>query len=130
VLIKSQLWQRYSQNTTYIYLLRVVHMAVNNYMFRHLCRPSSGCTPSCYKVIHAIYNVSVAGHELTVTARSGHHLIMKNSTEFYKFNQNIPIGHHTHCSGGHNPNFILICFTWNIVILDMFQFSTTTINYI
>ena len=31
-------------------LLQVVHLAVNNYTFRPLYWPSSGCTPSCYKV--------------------------------------------------------------------------------
>jgi hypothetical protein len=29
VLTKSQLWQKYIQNTTYIYLPRVVHIAIH-----------------------------------------------------------------------------------------------------
>ena len=41
------------------YLLRVFYKAVNSYMFRPLYWPSLGCTLSCYKANHIIYNVSV-----------------------------------------------------------------------
>ena len=34
----------------YLLQLQLVHLAIDNYMFRSLSWPSSGCNPSCYKV--------------------------------------------------------------------------------
>jgi len=47
VLIKSQLGRSTVKHN--LYLLRVVYKSVNNYMFRPLYWPSSGCTLTCYK---------------------------------------------------------------------------------
>jgi len=52
---KSQTDHKYGRRTIktqpYLLWLHVVHLAINKYMFRPLYRPSSGCTPSYYKVV-------------------------------------------------------------------------------
>ena len=50
MLIRLQIWQTYSQNTTIFIIAPGGTLAINNYMFRPLYWRSSGCTPSCYKV--------------------------------------------------------------------------------
>ena len=45
----------------------MAHIAVNNYMFRPLYRPSSGCTVSCYKVKRTMCNASIAVDETLFT---------------------------------------------------------------
>jgi hypothetical protein len=45
-------------NNLQVYLQWVVYIAVNNYMFRPLYRPSSGCSLSCFKV--KLYNIQCA----------------------------------------------------------------------
>jgi len=47
-----------------LYLLRVVYKSVNNYMFRPLYWPSSGCTVTCYKANHSTYSVTVVWRDL------------------------------------------------------------------
>ena len=46
---QSEIWKAYCQNTTVFIIARGGTLAINNYMFRPLNWPSSGCTP-CYKV--------------------------------------------------------------------------------
>ena len=50
VLIRSQIWQTYSQNTTVFIIAPGGTLAINSYLFRPLYWQSLGCTPSCYKV--------------------------------------------------------------------------------
>lgn len=52
VLIKSQVSRSTVKHD--LYLLRVFYKSVNNYMFRPLYWPSSGCTLNCNKANHTI----------------------------------------------------------------------------
>jgi len=58
-------------NTIYIYIAkRCFYIAcLNNYMFRPLYRPSSGCKLSYYKANYTIYNVLIFVDEISFTSK-------------------------------------------------------------
>jgi len=69
---------RHTYGQTQLYLISAADgsLAVNNYMFRPVYRPSLGCTLSCYKVTIQYTVLQFCERDLVINNR---HIDLKNS---------------------------------------------------